>query len=162
MWFQWSGCPSGGKIFEVVVNMMTSSHGNIFRSALLALCEGNQPVTGGFPSQRPVFYLICAGTNDWANNRDTGELRRHRVHSDVTVMRPVPHSQVSYEMTLVRILEKLAILLRKQSAPTRYWTPRRCFLWRDNYKSRKPRLKRKQKMNPVHWECLFEPCYILR
>ena len=23
-------------------------------SALLALCEGNLPVTGGFPSQRPV------------------------------------------------------------------------------------------------------------
>ena len=32
--------------------MMTSSNGNI--SALLALCEGNPPVTGGFPSQRPV------------------------------------------------------------------------------------------------------------
>ena len=32
--------------------MMTSSNGNIFR--LLALCEGNPPVTGGFPSQRPV------------------------------------------------------------------------------------------------------------
>ena len=25
-------------------------------SALLALCEGNPPVTGGFPSQRPVTH----------------------------------------------------------------------------------------------------------
>ena len=33
-------------------NMMTSSNGNI--SALLALCEGNSPVTDEFPSQRPV------------------------------------------------------------------------------------------------------------
>ena len=32
--------------------MMTSPNGNI--SALLALCEGNPPVTGGFPSQRSV------------------------------------------------------------------------------------------------------------
>ena len=44
-------------------------------SALLALCEGNPPVTGGFPSQRPItqrfdFSLICARTNGWANNRD--------------------------------------------------------------------------------------------
>ena len=32
--------------------MMTSSNGDI--SALLALCAGNSPVTGEFPSQRPV------------------------------------------------------------------------------------------------------------
>ena len=32
--------------------MMTSSNGNIF--ALLALCVGNSPVSGEFPSQRPV------------------------------------------------------------------------------------------------------------
>ena len=32
--------------------MMTSSNGNI--SALLALCAGNSPVTGEFPSPRPV------------------------------------------------------------------------------------------------------------
>ena len=32
--------------------MMMSSNWNI--SALLALCEGNPPVTGAFPSQKPV------------------------------------------------------------------------------------------------------------
>ena len=55
-------------------------------SALLALCAGNWPVTGEFPSQRPVtrrFSLICAGTNGCANNRDAGDLRRHRAHYDV-------------------------------------------------------------------------------
>ena len=56
----------------------------------MALCEGNSPVTGGFPSQRPVtgsfdFFFICAWTNGWACNRDAGYLRRHRPH-DVTVM----------------------------------------------------------------------------
>ena len=34
--------------------MMTSWNGNI--SALLALCAGNSPVTGEFPSQRPVTW----------------------------------------------------------------------------------------------------------
>ena len=36
----------------LIAHMMTSSNGNI--SALLALCAGNSPVTGEFPSQRPV------------------------------------------------------------------------------------------------------------
>ena len=35
-----------------VGNIMTSSNGNI--SALLALCAGNSPVTGEFPTQSPV------------------------------------------------------------------------------------------------------------
>ena len=33
-----------------------------------------------------VFSLICAWTNGWANNRDAGDLTRHHVHYDVTVM----------------------------------------------------------------------------
>ena len=61
-------------------------------SALVALCEGNPLVSGRFPSQRPVaralkFALICAWTNNWANNRETGDLRRNRARYDVTVMR---------------------------------------------------------------------------
>ena len=31
-----------------------------------------------------VFCLICAWTNGQANNRDAGDLRRHRAHYDVT------------------------------------------------------------------------------
>ena len=33
-----------------------------------------------------IFSLICAWTNGWANNRDAGDLRRHRAHFYVTVM----------------------------------------------------------------------------
>ena len=63
-------------------------------SALLALCVGNSPVTGEFPSQRPVtrsfdVSLIWAWTNGWVNNRDADDLRRHGAHYDVTVMEPV-------------------------------------------------------------------------
>ena len=33
-----------------------------------------------------MFPLICSWTNGWTNNRDAGDLRRHRAHYDVTVM----------------------------------------------------------------------------
>ena len=33
-----------------------------------------------------VCSSICDWTNDWANNRDVGDLRRHCAHYDVTVM----------------------------------------------------------------------------
>ena len=49
--------------------------------ALLALCEGNPPITRGFPSQRPVArsfdVLMCSWRNGWANTLDAGDLRRH-------------------------------------------------------------------------------------
>ena len=33
-----------------------------------------------------MFSLICAWINGWVNNRETGGLRRHHVHYDVTLM----------------------------------------------------------------------------
>ena len=33
-----------------------------------------------------IFSLICTWTNGYVNNRDAGELRRHRAHYDVIVM----------------------------------------------------------------------------
>ena len=36
-----------------------------------------------------MFSLICVWINDWANNRETGDLRRYRAHCDVTVMAPI-------------------------------------------------------------------------
>ena len=72
-------------------------------SALLALCvRGNSPVTGEFPSQRPVTRtLICAWIDDWVNNRDAGDLRRHRAHYDVIVMicsLPRPYSCMAHRI----------------------------------------------------------------
>ena len=60
-------------------------------SALLALCAGNSLVTGEFPTQRPVtrsfdVSLIYASINGWVNNREAGDLRRHRAQYDVIVM----------------------------------------------------------------------------
>ena len=58
-------------------------------SLLLALCAGNSLMTCEFPSQWPViqmFSLIFARTNGWVNNWDSGDLRRHHTHYDITVM----------------------------------------------------------------------------
>ena len=58
-------------------------------SALLAPCAGNSPITGEFPSQKPVtrfvvFFDLCL--NKRVNNREAGALRRHRAQCDVIVM----------------------------------------------------------------------------
>ena len=56
-------------------------------SALLAFGAGNSPLTGEFPSQRPVTRsLIYALSNGWVLNQYAGDLRRHRAHYGVTVM----------------------------------------------------------------------------
>ena len=49
------------------------------------------PVTGEFPSQRPVTQalmssLICTWTKGRVKNQDAGDLRQHHAHYDVTVM----------------------------------------------------------------------------
>ena len=51
----------------------------------------HRPVTGEFPSQRPmtgnfyVFFDLCMNKR-FSKNRNAGELRRHRAHYGVTVM----------------------------------------------------------------------------
>ena len=60
-------------------------------TALLDLCEGNHrsPVDSPHKGQRGgalMFSLSCARTNCCVNNRDAGDLRRHRAHCDVAVM----------------------------------------------------------------------------
>ena len=66
--------------------MMTSSNETF--SALQAICAGNSPVTGEFTGHRwiPRISLICGRINGWVNNRESGDLRRHRAHYDVIVM----------------------------------------------------------------------------
>ena len=44
------------------------------------------PVTSEFPTQRSVTRSFDARMNDWINNREAGDLRRHRTHYVVTIM----------------------------------------------------------------------------
>ena len=69
-------------------------------SASLGVGAGNSPVTGEFPTQRPVarsfaVLFICSWINGWVNNGEAGDLRRHRAHYDGIIMtyqrtNPVP------------------------------------------------------------------------
>ena len=71
--------------------MMTSTNGNVFRVT--------GPLCGGFTGHRWIPLTKCSNTELWyflwsapefngrANNRDAGDMRRHRAHYDVTVMR---------------------------------------------------------------------------
>ena len=60
-------------------------------SELLARCAGNSPVTGEFPTQRPVtqsfdIFFDLHLNKGWINNREAGDLRHHHTHYDVIVM----------------------------------------------------------------------------
>ena len=44
------------------------------------------PLTKASDAQLWWFFFICAWINGWVNNREAGDLRRHRAHYDVTVM----------------------------------------------------------------------------
>ena len=57
-------------------------------SVLLALCAGNSPVTGEFPTQRPVTRSIDVFFDLRLNKRlskqqEAGDLRHHHAHYDV-------------------------------------------------------------------------------
>ena len=69
--------------------IMTSSNGNIFR-VTGPLCgdftgPGNSPHKGQWRGSL-MFSLICVWINGWVNNREAGDLRRHRGHYDVIKM----------------------------------------------------------------------------
>ena len=61
-------------------------------SALLDLCAGISPVTGKFPTQRPVarsfdvFFDLCLNKRFGKKNREAGDLRHRHAHYDVIVM----------------------------------------------------------------------------
>ena len=83
----------GGSVGSVIYLESWWRHQMETFSALLALCAGNSPVSVNSPHKGQwrgalMFTLICAGINDWVNNREAGDLRRHLDHYDVSVMVP--------------------------------------------------------------------------
>ena len=78
-------------------------------SALLGLCAGNSSVTGEFHSHSQwrwalMFSLICTWINGWANNREVGDLRRHRAHYDVIVMSWILYESIEYKSALIQVM----------------------------------------------------------
>ena len=60
----------------------------------------NSPHIKGHWRWALVFSLICAWTNGWTNNRDTGDSRRHCTHYDATVM---DHAQPYWDRNRCRV-----------------------------------------------------------
>ena len=65
-------------------------------STLLAICAGNSAVAGEFPPKRPVtrsfdvFFHLCLNKRlSKTNIGEVGDLKSHRTHYDVIVMRDV-------------------------------------------------------------------------
>ena len=73
--------------------MMTSSNGNIFRvtGPLCGEFVGHRWIPLTKASDAELWFFIWAWINVWVNNREAGDLRRHRVHYDVTLM-CLPHT----------------------------------------------------------------------
>ena len=73
-------------------------------STLLALYAGNSPLTlvnSPHKSQwrgALMFSLICAWMNGWVNNREAGDLRRHRAHYDVIGTKLLPVSMPTCQL----------------------------------------------------------------
>ena len=59
---------------------------SLVRGIHRSLVKVNSPHKGQWRGDL-MFYLIWAWINGWANNREAGDLRRHRAHYDVIVMR---------------------------------------------------------------------------
>ena len=47
-----------------------------------------------------LIYFVCVWINDWINNRETGDLRRHRAHYDVIVLFIVWENAIATSYTL--------------------------------------------------------------
>ena len=76
------------RIVKCGSRMMTSSNGNIFSvtGPLFGEFTGHRRIPYTKASNSLMFHLICAWIDGWANNREDGDLRRHRAHYDVIVM----------------------------------------------------------------------------
>ena len=59
-------------------------------SALLAICAGNSPITGEFPSQRPVsrkfVVFFDLRLNERLSKQKSGDVRPYHAYYDVIVM----------------------------------------------------------------------------
>ena len=66
-----------------------------------------------------MFSLICVWINDWVNNREAGDLRRHLDHYDVSVMQHVISSYVQplscsrpFHKSYWKFAQSTAVILR--------------------------------------------------
>ena len=64
---KWNHFPRNWPFVRGIIGPVNSPHKGQWRGALM-------------------FSLICVWINDWVNNGEAGDMRRYRIHYDVTVM----------------------------------------------------------------------------
>ena len=76
------------EITNVILRMMTSSNGNIFRVTghLCGEFTGPRWIPHTKASDAELWCFLWSAINGWVNNREAGDLRRHRGHYDVMVI----------------------------------------------------------------------------
>ena len=80
------GMPQVPRLAECLQVMMTSSNGNIFRATgPMYRSPVNSPHKGQW-HEALIFFSSAPWINGWINNREAGDLRRHRAHYYVVVM----------------------------------------------------------------------------
>ena len=91
-WHGWDVCCLDKLVraYFRMLSVVIINEGNIFRvKGPFVRWIHRSPVSSPHKGQwrgALIFSLICAWINGWVNNREAGELRRHRVHYDVIVM----------------------------------------------------------------------------
>ena len=74
----------------IIIHMMTSSNGNIFRvtGRLCGEITGQRWIPRSKASNAGLWCFLWSAPwiNGWVNNHETGDLRRQRTHYDVIVM----------------------------------------------------------------------------
>ena len=101
--------------------MMTSSNGNFF--SVTGLCECNPPVTGGFPSQRPVtrsFDVFCdLRLNKWLSKQS----RRRWFETAPRSLWRHCNAMHSYLLNGVLIVRRAGLLWSQQDFKWRWSVP---------------------------------------
>ena len=102
-------------------SMMTSSNGSIFRvSGPLCGEFTGHPHKGQWRGAL-MFSLICAWIKGWVNNHKAGDLRRHRAHYDVAVIRSRPTAYLSTSLKLRTYLNLRKCVLKFKYANFALW-----------------------------------------
>ena len=103
-----SWCIPDGIWFPVICLISRWRHQTETFFALLALCAGNSPVKSPPPPAHKgrgrgalMFSLICAWINSWVNNREAGDLRRHRALYDSNRTKPTRFWVIDLHIALI-------------------------------------------------------------
>ena len=71
---------------DTFVFLIISQNRNHYSVVMMSVMACPIPLLKGQWRGALMFSLICVWTNGWANKQDAHDLRRHRAHSDITVV----------------------------------------------------------------------------